>query len=89
MTASRYAVSAKEASVDVMAIRSIVTAELDELVREGAWRMIAAMLEAEVDDFLQRARYQRTCEARGYRNGDVPERTVGWGSAPSQSGSRR
>jgi putative transposase len=74
-----YAVSAKEASTDAAAIRSMVTDELDQLVREGARRMIAAMLEAEVDDFLRRARYQRAGEARGYRNGYAPERTIGVG----------
>jgi hypothetical protein len=60
-----YAVSAKEASTSVTAIRGLLTDELDRLVREGARQMIAAMLDVEVDDFLQRARYQRTGAARG------------------------
>lgn len=74
-----YAVGAKEASMAVTPIRGMLTDELDRLVREGARRMIAAMLEAEVDDFLQRARYQRRPDARGYRNGYAPERTIGVG----------
>jgi putative transposase len=74
-----YAVRAKEASADVTAIRGMVSDELDRLVREGARQMIAAMLEVEVDDFLRRARYQRTGDGRGYRNGYAPERTVGVG----------
>lgn len=41
--------------------------------------MIAAMLEAEVTEFLQRARCQRTGNGRGYRNGYAPERTIGVG----------
>jgi putative transposase len=74
-----YADSAKDASAGMTAIRGMVTDELDRLVREGARQMIAAMLEAEVDDFLRRARYQRTGDPRGYRNGYAPERTIGVG----------
>src|SRR5438105_8159868 len=49
------------------------------VVREGARKMLRDMLEAEVDDFLGRRRYQRTGEYRGYRNGHLPERTIGVG----------
>jgi len=35
------------------------------------------MLEAEVDDFLGRRRYQRAGEYRGYRSGHLPQRTIG------------
>jgi putative transposase len=77
--AQRYAVDAKEASTAVTPIRGMLTDELDRLVREGARQMIAAMLEAEADDFLRRARYQRRADARGYRNGYAPERTIGVG----------
>ncbi|HEX6508261.1 MAG TPA: IS256 family transposase [Chloroflexota bacterium] len=52
---------------------------LERLTREGARKMLQAALELEVDDFLGRARYQRTGEYRGYRNGHLPERTVGVG----------
>ena len=52
---------------------------LERLVREGARRMLQDALEAEVDDFLGRRRYQRTDDSRGYRNGHLPERTVGVG----------
>jgi putative transposase len=74
-----YAVDAKEASADGATVRALVTDELDRLVREGARRMIATMLEAEVADFLQRARYHRSETTRGYRNGYAPERTIGVG----------
>jgi hypothetical protein len=49
---------------------------LERLVREGARKMLQDALEAEVDDFLGRRRYQRTEEQRGYRNGHLPERTI-------------
>jgi len=52
---------------------------LEMVVREGARKMLRTMLEAEVDDFLGRHRYQRTGEYRGYRNGHLPERTIGVG----------
>jgi putative transposase len=52
---------------------------LEMVVREGARKMLRDMLEAEVDDFLGRRRYQRTGEYRGYRNGHLPERTIGVG----------
>jgi len=42
--------------------------------------MIAAMLEAEVEEFLQRARYQRGGNRRVYRNGCAPERAIGVGA---------
>jgi putative transposase len=60
-------------------VRALVTDELERLVREGARQMIAAMLDAEVDDFLQRTRYQRDGDKRGYRNGSAPTRTIGVG----------
>jgi putative transposase len=52
---------------------------LETLVREGARKMLQATLEAEVDEFLGRRRYQRAPEYRGYRNGHLPERTIGVG----------
>jgi hypothetical protein len=52
---------------------------LERLVREGARKMLQDALEAEVDEFLGRRRYQRTDENRGYRNGHLPERTIGVG----------
>ena len=41
---------------------------LEMVVREGARKMLQAMLEVEIDEFLGRQRYQRTGEYRGYRN---------------------
>ena len=52
---------------------------LEMVVREGARKMLQAMLEVEIDDFLGRRRYQRTGEYRGYRNGHLPKRTIGVG----------
>lgn len=52
---------------------------LEEVAREGARRLLAEMLELEVDEFLQRARYQRGQAFRGYRNGYAPERSIGVG----------
>ena len=52
---------------------------LEQLVREGARKMLQDALEAEVDDFLGRRRYQRTEDKRGNRNGHLPERTIGVG----------
>ena len=52
---------------------------LERVAREGARKMLQATLEAEVDEFLGRRRYQRTQEHRGYRNGYLPERTIGVG----------
>jgi transposase-like protein len=52
---------------------------LERLVREGARKMLQDALEVEVDEFLGRARYQRTGGYRGYRNGHLPKRTIGVG----------
>jgi putative transposase len=52
---------------------------LEEIAREGAQRLLAEMLELEVDEFLQRVRYERGQRFRGYRNGHAPERTIGVG----------
>src|SRR5215207_167084 len=61
---------------------------LERLVREGARKMLQAVLEEEVDEFLSRRRYQRTEEHRGYRNGHLPTRTIGVGMGPSRSSCR-
>ncbi|MBI4505504.1 MAG: transposase, partial [Chloroflexi bacterium] len=52
---------------------------LDELVRWGAQEMLRRALEEEVETFLQRERYARGGEFRGYRNGHAPERVIGTG----------
>jgi transposase-like protein len=59
---------------------------LEELVREGAQRLLAAALEAEVAAFLGRRRYERGQPFRGYRNGYHAERelTVGVGKVRVQ-----
>jgi len=54
---------------------------LEAYVQEGARRMLAAVLEEEVNAFLGRHRYERGKTFRGYRNGYHPPRelTVGLG----------
>ena len=58
---------------------NVVDDTLEEMVREGARRMLAAAIEEEVSAFLGRGRYERGDEFRGYRNGYHPSRelTVG------------
>ena len=58
---------------------NVVDGTLEEMVREGARRMLAAALEEEVNVFPGRERYERGEEFRGYRNGYHPSRelTVG------------
>jgi putative transposase len=55
-------------------------ADLDEIARRGALRMLTDALEAEVAEFLGRGRYQRTAEFNGYRNGYGKKRKVAIGS---------
>ena len=57
----------------------VVGNTLEDMVREGARRMLAVALEEEVSAFLCRGRYERGEEFRGYRNGYHPSRelTVG------------
>jgi putative transposase len=62
----------------------LVGRKLEEIAREGAQRMLAEALELEVDEFLQRTRYERGPAFRGYRNGHAPERTVGIGMGQVQ-----
>ena len=61
---------------------------IEQLVRQGAQRLLEAALTAEVDEFLGRARYQRVGQLRGYRNGHLPARSMGWGWGRWRSASR-
>ena len=54
----------------------VVGDTLEEMVREGARRMLAAALEEEVSGFLGRERYERGEEFRGYGNGCHPSREL-------------
>lgn len=72
-----YARGVEEARVG--SASELVGDKLEEIAREGAQRLLAEMLEVEVDEFLQRVRYQRGQTFRGYRNGHAPERTIGTG----------
>ena len=62
--------------------RSAIHDDLEGYVREGARRMLAAVLEEEVTVFLGRRHYERGKPYRGYRNGHHPARelTVGAGA---------
>ena len=53
---------------------------LDEIAREGARRMLMSVLDAEVEDFLGRKRYERQSGSVGYRNGYGKQRKVAIGS---------
>jgi len=56
---------------------------IEALVRRGAKVMLHAALEQEVNEYLERARHQRSeneSEFRGYRNGHAPERKISVGS---------
>jgi transposase-like protein len=57
---------------------------LDELVREGARRMLQSALEAEVDAFLERHEPRRDEQGRRLvvRNGHLPEREILTGAGP-------
>jgi len=59
-----------------------VSHSLDELAREGARRMIAAALEAEAEDYLQRHCHERDehGHAMVVRNGKAKERTLTMGA---------
>ena len=59
-----------------------VKESLEVFVQEGARRMLAAALEAEVNAFLGRYRYERGKVFRGYRNGYHPPREVTVGLGP-------
>ncbi len=67
-----------EYTSDILANES---SPLEELLREHARVMLAAALDEEVNSFLQRCKYQRSGQKRGYRNGYLPERSIGVGMA--------
>ena len=54
--------------------------DLDAIAREGARRMLLSALDAEVNEFLGRQRYERTELSAGYRNGYGKQRQVTLGS---------
>jgi transposase-like protein len=60
-------------------VASVVRGSLEEVVWAGAQEMLRQALEAEVQRFLRRGRYERSQEFRGYRNGSHPERAIGTG----------
>ena len=61
----------------------VVRDQVEELARRGARQMLLAALDDEVNAYLQRDRYQRQPEFRGYRNGTTPRRlTLGSGTVP-------
>ncbi len=63
--------------------RQVARDQVEELARAGARQMLLAALDDEVNAYLQRDRYQRQAEFRGYRNGTTPRRlTLGSGTVP-------
>jgi transposase-like protein len=62
--------------------KGAVRVSLEDLVREGAQKMLAQALEEEVNAFLGRGRYERGKGFRGYRNGYHEAREVTVGVAP-------
>jgi transposase-like protein len=52
---------------------------LEAVAREGARRMLQRAMELEREEFLGRLWYERSDAFRGYRNGYLPERSVGTG----------
>ena len=63
--------------------RQVARDQVEELARAGARQMLLAALDDEVNAYLQRERYQRQAEFRGYRNGTTPRRlTLGRGTVP-------
>jgi transposase-like protein len=73
---ARYHVS----DVNASNVAGTIVDALDQLARDGARQMLQWALEAEVQEFLGRERYQRGPAFRGYRNGHGRERTVGIGT---------
>ncbi|MGC8461142.1 MAG: transposase, partial [Candidatus Dormibacteria bacterium] len=49
---------------------------LEALLHEQARVLLAKALEEEVNDYLERHRYQRGVKFKGYRNGFLPERSI-------------
>ncbi len=55
---------------------------LEACVQKGAQEMLVAALEEEVTVFLEKLRYQRSKQFRGYRNGYHPPREITIGLGP-------
>jgi putative transposase len=62
--------------------RDEVQDALEACVQKGAREMLVAALEEEVNSFLERLRYQRSKQFRGYRNGYHPAREITVGLGP-------
>ena len=58
---------------------AMISDRLEQVVCDGAERLLAEILELEVDEFLLRLRYRRHEMSRGRRNGHAPARTIGVG----------
>ncbi len=60
------------------AVANEVRDALTEVLRDGARRLLAEAVEAEVDEFLQQHRYKRDAAGRQrvVRNGHLPARTI-------------
>ena len=68
-TTARRGLSVKRQDGDAAdEARQVVRDQVEELARAGARQMLLAALDDEVNAYLQRDRYQRQTEFRGYRN---------------------
>jgi putative transposase len=74
----------KGTTIDIQGQIPPVVHSLDELAREGARRMIAAALELEVEEYVEKLRHLR--DEKGHalvvRNGKAKPRTVSLGAGP-------
>ena len=73
-TAERRQAVKQDDSRAAEAAGEVVRDQIEELARAGAQEMLMAALNAEVDAYLGRGRYQRDGEFRGHRNGTTPRR---------------
>lgn len=77
---SRYKKLNDSARVNESVEATDFVGDLDVIAREGARRLLASVLEAEVTEFLGRQRYERAETRGGYRNGYGKERRVTLGT---------
>jgi transposase-like protein len=81
VTDRRYAAMARYHSTDgAPEVGAVILDTLEAVCLEGAGRMLAAALAAEVDAFLERPRYAPGGRCTGYRNGYGRVREIGIGT---------
>ena len=75
---TRVAVCEEVGQGEVVAIRQAVKSALDEILREGARRMLEAAIEAEVEEYIQKHGQEKDAKGRCLvvRNGRAQERAI-------------